>query len=264
MIIDFHTHTFPDKIAGKAIENLKKSSGYENAIGGKISDLLAEMDRAGVDLSVNLPILTNPNHFDGTIEKLFKQNQQYDKIISVACIHPLCENLTEKFKIICDMGFKGIKLHPFFQNVLLDSKESMKVVELAEKNDLFTIVHPGTDASFIGIDMASPNRIFNLINAVKPEKLVLAHMGAMEYWDFIEREMCKINAFFDTSFSMDQMEKKQFLNIVKKHGANKILFGTDSPWISQGKYVELFKSLDLSDEEKQLILFKNAKKLLKI
>ena len=57
---------------------------------------------------------------------------------------------------------------------------------------------------------------------------------------------------------------EQFLRIVKAHGSQKILFGTDSPWSDSGKERKTLLSLPLSDEEKENILHKNAERLLGI
>ena len=57
---------------------------------------------------------------------------------------------------------------------------------------------------------------------------------------------------------------EQFLRIVKSHGADKILFGSDSPWSRADNEIATLRSLDLSDDEKDLILHKNAERILKI
>lgn len=263
MIIDFHTHIFPDNIADRAVESLEKSSGYTRAIGGSANDLLTEMKSAGVDLSVNLPILTNPTHFEGTIKKLKEQNEKYAGILSFGAIHPLCDSVKEKLKIIKDLGFSGIKLHPYFQESDINSIENERVLNFAEELDLITVFHTGTDASFRDIERATPDMIIDLVKTVKPKKLVLSHTGALGYFEEVKKYMCGISAYFDTSFSLDEMSVDLFIDIVKSHGADKILFGTDSPWKSQKSYVEYFNNIKLDTEDKEKILYKNALKLLK-
>ena len=60
MIIDFHTHIFPDKIAGKTIESLERISGITAATNGTLEGLLASMEDSGVDMSVIMPVATKP------------------------------------------------------------------------------------------------------------------------------------------------------------------------------------------------------------
>ena len=61
MVIDFHTHTFPDRIAAGAVESLQENSDTIGYIGGTNADLMASMKRSGIDYSVILPVVTNPD-----------------------------------------------------------------------------------------------------------------------------------------------------------------------------------------------------------
>ena len=64
MIIDFHTHIFPEKIASSAIAELEQKSGLVAATKGNVEDLLNSMDNAGVHLSVIVPVVTSPKQFE--------------------------------------------------------------------------------------------------------------------------------------------------------------------------------------------------------
>ena len=62
---------------------------------------------------------------------------------------------------------------------------------------------------------------------------------------------------------MDIMGEELFTDVVLRHGADKILFGTDSPWRSQREYVRILKgNARLTDDEKDKIFYKNAAKIL--
>ena len=103
-----------------------------------------------------------------------------------------------------------------------------------------------------------------LLDDVKPEKLVLAHMGGNEMWDEVEKYLVGQNVYFDTGVILDRMPEEQFLRMVHMHGADRILFGTDSPWADQKKFVILFDRMPLTEEEKMAVFSENAKKLLGI
>ena len=64
MIIDFHTHIFPDRIAEKTIKMLSEKGGIPPFSNGSTEGLLNAMEIAGTDISVTLPVLTNPSQFD--------------------------------------------------------------------------------------------------------------------------------------------------------------------------------------------------------
>ena len=70
--------------------------------------------------------------------------------------------------------------------------------------------------------------------------------------------------YFDTAFSLDKIDKDLLIKIIRKNGAENILFATDCPWGAQKEFVEYFKQLPLNDEEKELISHKNAEKILSI
>ena len=81
------------------------------------------------------------------------------------------------------------------------------------------------------------------VKEVKPEKMVLAHMGGMKFWDDVEAYLVGENVYLDTAYVIDEMVEEQFLRIVKNHGVDKILFASDSPWKPQKEFVIKMKEL---------------------
>ena len=101
MIIDFHTHIFPDAIAQKTIPFLEKRSGITAATDGTLNGLLDSMQKSGVDQSVIMPVCTKAEQFDSVNTFAKKVNDTYEgKLISFGGIHPDCENPKEKIKYI--------------------------------------------------------------------------------------------------------------------------------------------------------------------
>ena len=43
---------------------------------------------------------------------------------------------------------------------------------------------------------------------VKPEKLVLAHMGGLNFWDDVEKYLVGENVYFDTAYVADEMSEE--------------------------------------------------------
>ena len=77
MIIDFHTHIFPDEIAPKTIPALEKVSGIKAATDGTLTGLLQSMEQTGVDISVIMPVVTKPAQFDKINAFAAKVNETY-------------------------------------------------------------------------------------------------------------------------------------------------------------------------------------------
>lgn len=70
--------------------------------------------------------------------------------------------------------------------------------------------------------------------------------------------------FFDTSFGYSMMPKYFAQKILDKHGADKMVFGTDTPWHTAKMEMRLLDSLDISQSDKEKIFYKNACALLGI
>ena len=77
MIIDFHAHIFPDKIAHKTIDMLSEKGGIPPFSDGTLSGLVSNMVDAGIDISVNLPVLTNPTQFDSVNRFALQINESF-------------------------------------------------------------------------------------------------------------------------------------------------------------------------------------------
>ena len=60
MLIDFHTHAFPDHLAPRALASLAKDIARPPLTDGTVSGLLSAMDSWGVDRAVVCNIATNP------------------------------------------------------------------------------------------------------------------------------------------------------------------------------------------------------------
>lgn len=274
MIIDFHTHVFPDKIAQKTLEALGQFVDDKPYTDGTISGLLNSMHLSGVNKSVILPVNTRPGQFD-TITKFAKYiNDTYDNLISFGGIHPDDEEPEEKLQHLKDNGFKGIKLHPDYTDTFIDDERYIRIIAAAKKLGLLVLSHSGKDPAFDivhstpqkGAEMLS--RVNQLVPSEKPF-FIFAHIGDNRNTHEAEQYLVGQNCYIDISCSFSDLgafgtaSDEDIIRIIRHHGADKILFATDSPWNDQKTYIERFRSLKgLSDTEKDMILGQNAERLL--
>lgn len=276
MIIDFHTHTFPDKIAAAAIEKLKSASHTKAFTGGTDSELLASMATCGIDKSVVLPVATNPEKIPHINDISAAKNGQ-NGLIYFAAMHPDFEDAKNEIRRIKSMGITGIKLHPVYQDIDFDDIRTLRILEYAEENELITVVHAGLDVGFPGVERCTPKMIKNAVSAISPKKLVLAHMGGWKMWQKAAEMLSGRGLFIDTSFSIGKMteetpyyseEELKLLNfdeaksVIDAFGENNVLFGTDSPWSGQKNEIENILNLPIGDDVREKIFYKNAKGLL--
>lgn len=264
MVIDFHTHTFPDRIAKATIESLSKCSGITPYTDGTTTGLKRSMQEGKVDISVILPVVTKPVQFETVNRVAAKLCEQEEGLISFGGIHPDCADIRRKVKEIKSLGLKGIKIHPAYQEVYMDDIRYLRILEAAAEEGLIISVHAGVDIGLPEPVYAAVEKIARAIRDTAPRKLVLAHLGGWKEWDAVEELLAGEEVYMDTAFLEDYISDEQLVRIIRKHGAGKILFGTDCPWSGQKESIARIEGLPLSEEEKALIFGENAKKLLEL
>lgn len=269
MIIDFHTHIFPDKIAGKTIEILAAKSGFTPYSDGTVDGLVNELWRADADVAVTLPVLTNPAQFDSVLRFAESVNEAFEgkekRLISFAGMHPACEDIEGKMSLIKEKGFKGVKIHPDYQGTFITDEGYVKILRCAKENDLIVVTHSGIDGGYRDQPVrCAPEAVREVIRKVGHSKFVLAHYGANELYDETYDVLCGEDVYFDTAFTLGVIDERNFRRILEKHGDDRILFATDSPWSSIKRDVEILRSYNLGKETEEKILSGNAKRLLGI
>ncbi|MBE6706951.1 MAG: metal-dependent hydrolase [Ruminococcaceae bacterium] len=268
MIIDFHTHVFPDRIAEKTISLLSKNGGIPPFSDGTVDGLRKKMREAGTDVSVTLPVMTSPTQFDSINSFAKEINAAFadasPRLISFAGIHPDCENIDKKMAFIRKNGFLGVKLHPDYQGAYIDDERYVKILECAKEYDLVVVTHSGVDAAYRETVRCTPERALRLIRKVPHSKLVLAHMGANEMHDGAIEMLCGEDVYFDTAYVLRFIGKENFYKMLQKHGADRILFASDSPWSDVKNDVSIIKSFGFDKKTENKIFFENAKALLGI
>ena len=281
MIIDIHTHTFPDAIAARAVNKLKHNSHTEPVLDGTALSLSASAKAAGVDLAVIQPVATSPAQVrdinDGAIET--NRSSSVTRLASFGCMHPAFDAPEQECARLAKAGVKGIKLHPVYQLTDMDDPSYVRVLRAAADCGLLVLIHAGIDVGFLDRTYSDVRKIARALDSVPEGRYILAHMGGWRQWDeaqalFAGRE----NVWIDTSFSLGDMtplgdgfyemhslsrlSQERFLQMAEAFGAEKLLFGTDSPWEGQAAEIAKIRALPLKEEEKAAILGGNAKALL--
>lgn len=269
MIIDFHAHIFPDKIAVKTIEYLAQKAQIPPFSDGTVDGLLTKMEEGNTDISVTLPVLTNPAQFDSVNRFASEINSAFvnkkRRLISFAGIHPKCEDIDGKMAWIKESGFLGVKLHPDYQDTFINDEGYIRILECAKDLDLIVVTHSGVDGGYRGLPVkCTPELAKQVIDKVHHSKFVLAHYGANEMFDQVFDLLCGEDVYFDTAYILRFVGEETFKKILVTHGEDRILFATDSPWSDIKGDVEIIKSFSLDKKTEEKIFSENAKKLLGI
>ena len=265
MIIDFHTHIFPDKIAEKTISFLASKSGFTPFTDGTVSGLVRALEDAEADVAVTLPVLTDPKQFDSvnrfakTVNEVFEGKSR--RLISFGGIHPACDDIEGKMAYIKESGFLGVKIHPDYQDTDITDDGYIRILQCAKKYDLIVVTHSGVDGGYRDRPIrCTPKMAKEVIHKVDHGKFVLAHYGANELWEETLDVLCGENVYFDTAFTLRYISPALFKDILCKHGEDKILFATDCPWRDIVDDVKILKSYNLDSEIYDKLFYKNVSK----
>lgn len=263
MIIDFHSHQFPDDLAEKAVETVLDSvPTMTNALNGTLSDLKKSMVANNIAKSITLPVATKPTQVDLINKSVIELNEE--SIIPFGSLHPETDDFIVQITNLKNSNIKGVKLHPEYQQFMADDKKMNPIYEELSSAGLIVLFHAGKDPWPIKCKGAYPQRIKNVVNNFPNLKVVAAHMGGWEMWDEVFETLAGESLYFDTSAVQNELNSELFIKILTKHGSNRILYGSDSPWFSHQSSIEYIDKLPLSSAQKDQIFYKNAEEFLQL
>lgn len=278
MIIDFHTHTFPDKIAAAAVSKLEQLAHACSYSDGTRDGLIRSMHAAGIDHAVVLPVATNPlkcasmNDTSHALDGL-------EGLTYFAAIHPDAPNWHEELTRAKSLGFKGVKIHPVYQDVAIDDPRFVRILAHCGELGLIVVMHGGADIGFPGVTKCSPAMLRNALKQSGPVTLVAAHMGGWRNWQEVPEYLLDTGVYLDTAYTLGaitplddhyapdelpMLTDERFCELVRIFGSLRVLFGTDSPWDDMAAGVTRIQRLPLTDDEKADIMSGNARRLLSI
>ena len=272
-IIDFHTHAFPDALAPRAIAQLTvnaAASGYTPMTDGTVDGLIASMDEAGISRSVICNIATNPRQMV-KVNDFALSLRQNPRLIPLGSVNPFAS----VGEILCELdrlreaGIPGIKIHPDYMGVEIDDPAFTPIFSACVERDLFVITHAGFDPVQPDHIHCTPDMVLRVVDRHNELKLVVAHAGGFDREAEVLEKLCGAPVWLDTSLCAIRRAKSAEWGqlcgeILRKHDASRILFATDTPWSDPAAEIAFIRSLGLSREASENILYRNAESLLGI
>lgn len=260
---DFHTHAFADALASRAIGALSETSGIIPATDGTIRGLRDIMRKNNIGRALLLPVATKPSQ--QTVINNWAAETVGDGIYCCGTVHPDAEDAVEEVRRIKSLGLSGVKFHSEYQFFRPDEERMFPIYEAIAEEELIAVFHGGWDPYSEDEVRAAPERFAVIAENFPKLKIVAAHLGAMNLWDDVEKYLAGKydNIWFDVSVIARYItDFTQVGRIIATHGADKILFGSDCPWDDPANEIAMINSLPLSEEERAMIFYKNAEKLL--
>jgi len=265
MIIDTHTHVYPEKIA-KAVEEVssRDMEGGASLSGPMtIPGLLDSMERNGIDTSITFCIAERPGVVKPSNDFIIKACDR-QRVIGLGTLHPDFEDFEAEINRLRSSGIKGIKWNSLFQGVSLDDERMFRLYEIMG-DDMIAYFHMGRGPGkhYAEHDKSTPDRLLKVMEAFPEMKVVAAHFGGLKMLEEAKTQLAGKNLYLDTSWTptMGELDPGAVADLIMQHGPDKVLFATDYPFTDVGKEIKAVSSLPLSDSVKERIFWRNAKEL---
>jgi len=236
-------------------------------------DLLANMDREGIDISVVLNIGWSSHELCcETNDYIMEEIARYpDRLIGFCAVQPLAgEKALIELERCVRGNIKGIgELRCDTQGFDLADKNTMSAIaQTAIDNEMVFLTHCSEPVGHIypGKGSVTPDILYPFIKNFPDLKIVCAHWGGGLPFYALMPEVAGVlsNVYFDTAASPFLYKDVIFEHVSEILGADKILFGSDYPLIAQNRIVKTVRSRDLTEESKDMILGGNARKILNL
>ncbi len=258
MIIDAHAHIYPDKIAEKAAAGIKGFYGMDVRYDGRLDTLLGEGAAAGVDKFVVQSVATTPEQVKSINDYISDCVKKYpDKLVGFGAMHPDFADKEKEIERVILLGLKGLKLHSDFQKFNIDDERAYPIYEAAEGR-LPILFHVG-DPRY---DFSSPERLLKVVKRFPKLTVIGAHFAGWSCWEKGAELFQHSGIYTDCSSSLYALTPDEAVGIIRKIGAERVMWGTDYPMWDAKEELKRFDRLPLTDHERELILCKNAAELL--
>jgi len=261
MIIDIHTHAWPDKVSQKARENLEATFKVKLVGEPTVETLLDFMRKNKIDTSVICGVAVRAELVCAINDWLFSVRSEKIKVFcAMHPEYPLWEKELERIKASGD----GIKFQPEFQNFYVDDEKVFPIYARAQKLGIPVLFHCGEELSGTMLVRSSPKRILKVKEAFPNLKLIAAHFGGFKFWEEVEKYLLGKDIYLDTSFFFDYLPKEKIISMLLSHRGDRLLFGTDFPLIDQKKDIDFLKGLKLGKDLEEKIFCHNAGEILNL
>jgi hypothetical protein len=261
-VIDTHTHVFPDSLAERAADRVVTYYGLEREGDGTVGALINGGELFDDICFVISSAAVNPRHVVNGNNFLLKTAKRDSRLIPLCSFHPdmnYNEGIKELERVKRE-GAKGIKLHPDFQCFPVDRESVFPFYRACAELGLPILFHAGDENS----DLSSPERLYRVINRIPELTVIAAHMCGYQAWDEAEEVLIGTPVYTDTSDALIGLSPERLYRMIKKHGADRILFGSDYPLqLTVTAYNEL-DALPLTEDEKDKIYCGTAEKVFEL
>lgn len=257
--IDSHVHIFPEKVAPKATQKLTIPGVHHPHYDGTLAGLLASMDTFDIEQSWALPVATSASQVESINN--FVEAIDTPRIVKFGAIHPDVENAYATLARFKERGFVGFKMHPDYQLVAPDDPRMEPIWQAAVDFELIAYFHAGDDM-LPRTRLGQPRIFAECLDKYPGVHLALAHFGGFAMWDDVEEFLIGRDVWLDTAYTLSHLDHTRFVDMARRHGFNRVMYGTDGPWTDPARDLAWFEEFGLTEQEKEYLFAKSSDELL--
>jgi uncharacterized protein len=281
IVFDAHTHLFHPRV----VKNVKKKTKMVQrlrlrtaGVEGRTSRSSLENDFKSNGIIGGLVLPTALVHEVQAVNDSAFERVKDSQLNTAGTLHPGAKNIPEMLCNFEQRNIKAIKFCSFSQRFSLQDPKTFEMLERIQEHNIhsrskfFLIFDTLMLADFyFGSDPAhntTPELLGELTNNFPSINFIGAHMGGLlaPFKDIKTYLKPASNLFLDTSNGAHVLDENQYIELIKKHGPEHIIFGTDWPWFTHREEIRLqhtlFDKAGFTKEEKACIFANNILQLL--
>ncbi|MFV0459559.1 MAG: amidohydrolase family protein [Actinomycetales bacterium] len=261
LVIDAHTHVWPDKIAALALGG-NPVPGLVARGNGTVSGLMDDMSGSGVHISCCMGIANEARHVDRVNE--FVAGLLGPGRLGFGTVH-VGIDVQENLDSLRRHGITAVKLHPLFQDFALDDPRLWELFE-AFGDEIAVITHVGEGGDAYRNSLSSPTMIRDISRQFPELRLMACHFGGYKILDDAEEMLNGADVVLETSWppSLATLQPDRVRRLIRNHGTERVIFGSDWPMTSPREELDAIRGLGLRDDELTQILGGNLARLLRV
>jgi len=299
LIVDAHVHTYPTTAIGEqamqgagrsgcsgtveellpimaqagvsysVMANMTPTYDMKMAALEKLPPALAREEREEAEKDINKKMVARMQRRNLWTCDLGKENSGLVPLIGIDVLQAPSEMELEIERGVKELGAKGLKLHPVVNRFLPGDRGLWPAYSKAEEMGVPILFHSGAAEAggSTHAGNARPGRFDEVLSTFPRLVVVLAHLGNVFLAESVELAQKHDNVYFDTSAIISLTETEgglsdaELVRLIRQIGVDRVLFGSDWPWFPPQPGIERIKNLDMTEEEKQSILGKNAARI---
>jgi predicted TIM-barrel fold metal-dependent hydrolase len=262
MIVDIHTHAFPDFVAATAVRRMENAWNIRGSFDGTLKGLRVAIADAGVSMAVLQPVATTPESVRGINDWVAGLSSSV--LVPFGALHPDMDDPEGEIARLASLGVRGFKLHPGHQGFSPGEKRLQPIYDAAAAHGLIVFTCAGHDEAN-RVVQSTPEMFARVVERNPELRLVIAHLGGYRQWPEVRRHLVGLPVWLETSYTLrplGDLLPAEFVELVTAHGADRVVFGSDAPLADIASELKLIRGSGLEADQLDMVLGGTAMDLL--